>query len=465
MPETIGNRKVFTLLEVAGSIEKTLETRYTSSFWVKAEMLRLNHYPRSGHCYPDLVEKSEGNIVAQIRANLWSTTYREINRTFTEITKEPLKDGINILFSARIGYHPVHGLALTILDIDPSYTLGDMEREKQETIKRLQTGEIFDRNKKLPFPLLPKRIAVISVETSKGFADFRNVIDGNPFGYRFFYMLFPSLLQGNNAVKELLEQFRKIKKVREHFDVVAIIRGGGGDVGLSCYDNYDLAKEIALFPLPVLTGIGHSTNETIAQMVAYKNNITPTDLAGFLIQQLHNFRVPLEERERKIMDFAQQLIKMEETTLKEKIRFFISVTRSRTGKTSSELDVLGREIHHQSRIFMNHHKEWLAQLSGQLAEQATTAMFNTFGNLTQKEILFDIHLKNLIDKKKNTLGELEKQVQILDPVRVLKRGFSITRLNGRALSDPAKARKGDLLITELQNGEIKSTVESTKKSK
>ncbi|MBE9492523.1 MAG: exodeoxyribonuclease VII large subunit, partial [Bacteroidetes bacterium] len=282
MPENINNKQVFSLLEVTQSIERTISNRYTNSIWVKAELLKLNHYPKSGHCYPDLVEKSGGAVVAQIRANLWKDDYQQINKIFLETTKEPLKDGINILFNARIKYHPVHGLALQILDIDPNYTLGDMVREKLETIRKLKEEKIFDRNKSLKFPLLPKRIAVISVETSKGYSDFRNKIDKNPFGYRFFYMLFPSLLQGDKAVNDMLKQLARIRKVKDHFDVVAIIRGGGGDVGLNCYDNYNLAKEIALFPLPVLTGIGHSTNETVVQMVAYKNNITPTDVAGYL---------------------------------------------------------------------------------------------------------------------------------------------------------------------------------------
>lgn len=259
MPETVNNKKIFSLLEVTSSIQKTLSARYTSSFWVKAEMNKLNFYKQSGHCYPDLVEKQDGKVIAQIRSNLWKDDYMKINNTFLEVLKEPLKDGIKILFLAKVSFDPVHGLALRIIDIDPGYTLGDLEKEKQETIKKLQDEGIFNRNKSLKLPLLPQRIAIISVETSKGYGDFMKVIDGNPWNYKFFCFLFPSLLQGEKAVEGIINQLTRIKKVINHFDAVAIIRGGGGDIGLSCYNNYQLSKEFALFPIPVITGIGHST--------------------------------------------------------------------------------------------------------------------------------------------------------------------------------------------------------------
>src|SRR5690606_34833838 len=192
-------------------------------------------------------------------------------------------------------YDPVHGISLRILDVDAGFTLGDLEREKQETIAKLKEEGIYHQNKQLPFPLLPARIAIISVETSKGYADFLKIMDHNDYGYRFFHFLFPSLLQGERAVEAMLAQLRRIRKVQKHFDVVAIIRGGGGEVGLSCYNDYRLAKAIATFPLPVLTGIGHATNETVAEMVAYTNGITPTKIAEYLIRVFNDFSFPLEK--------------------------------------------------------------------------------------------------------------------------------------------------------------------------
>src|SRR5690625_3419586 len=179
MAEDIKGRKMFTLLDVNRSIQRTLNKRYGSAFWVRAEMIRLNHYPHSGHCYPDLVEKKAGKVVAQIRSILWRTDFNRINKHFKETLKEPLKDGIKILFLAKIIFNPRHGLSLQIYDIDPSFTLGDMEQERQKTIEQLKKKKLFDKNRSLPLAILPDRIAIISVETSKGYADFRKVIDHN----------------------------------------------------------------------------------------------------------------------------------------------------------------------------------------------------------------------------------------------------------------------------------------------
>ena len=176
MADLFNNKPVFTLLQVTTSIQKTLAERYTSTFWVKAEMNKLNHYSHSGHSYPELLEKKEGKVLAQMKANLWATDYHRVNKKFLDVLKEPLKDGIKILFEASISFDPVYGLALRIHDIDPSYTLGDLEKEKALTLQRLVSEQLINRNKLLQLPLLPKRIAIISVDTSKGYADFIKVL-------------------------------------------------------------------------------------------------------------------------------------------------------------------------------------------------------------------------------------------------------------------------------------------------
>src|SRR5688500_13240657 len=241
MAEISDGKKIFTLGEVTASIQKTLAQRYTTSFWVKAEMNKLNYYPHSGHCYPDLVEKKDGKVIAQLRSTLWKDDYFRINNNFLKVLKAPLKDGIKMLFSARITFDPAHGLALRIIDIDPVFSLGELEREKQESIDRLKQEGVFDLNRSLSMPALPQRIAVISVQTSKGYADFLKVIDANEYRFKFFHVLFPSLLQGDKAVDSILWQLMRIRKVLHHFDVVAIVRGGGGEVGLASFNDVELA--------------------------------------------------------------------------------------------------------------------------------------------------------------------------------------------------------------------------------
>ena len=267
MPETFEYRnktqKYYSLGELTGSIRKVIAKAYTSAYWVKTEIAKLNFYPYSGHCYPDLVEKQNNKVVAQIRSTIWSGTFDAITKKFRQATGENLSEGMTVLFLVRVVYHEQHGLSLNILDVEPSFTLGEMAREKQQAIQRLKKEGLFDLNKQLAFPLLPKNIAVISVETSKGYHDFLNILQNNRYGYHFEQTLFPALLQGEGAVKSIVQQLKAIAHYTGRFDVVVIIRGGGGDVGLSAYNNYTLAKEVAGFPLPVITGIGHATNETV----------------------------------------------------------------------------------------------------------------------------------------------------------------------------------------------------------
>ncbi|MGJ1316412.1 exodeoxyribonuclease VII large subunit, partial [Sphingobacterium multivorum] len=294
MPELIQDKTIFSLLEVSRSIQKTLAERYKSLYWIKAEMNKLNHYTHSGHCYPELVEKQDGKIVAEIRSILWKADYNRINNNFLKAAQEPLREGITMLFQASISYDPMYGLSLRIVDIDPTFTLGELEKEKLDSIRKLKAEGIYESNKLLDFPVVPKRLAIISVETSKGLSDFYKIINQNPWGYRIESTLFPALLQGDKSVPSIINQLAIIAEKIDRYDVVAIIRGGGGEVGLSSYNNYLLARAIAIFPIPVLTGIGHSTNYTVSEMVAYKNAITPSELADFLIQKFHNFAIPVD---------------------------------------------------------------------------------------------------------------------------------------------------------------------------
>lgn len=509
MSEIINDRQVFSLLEVTRSIQKTLSSRYKSSFWVKAEMIKLNFYTQSGHAYPDLVEKKDGKVMAQIRSTLWSSRFAEINKLFLRITKEPLKDGINIMFRAQISYHPVHGLSLNIVDIDPSFTLGDLEREKQETIRKLKREGVFEANKKLALPMLPQRIAIISVETSKGYADFINVIDSNIWGYKFFHMLFPSLLQGDQAVASIMGQLERIKKVTLHFDIVAIIRGGGGDLGLSCYNDYSLSKEIALFPLPFITGIGHSTNETVVEMISHTNNITPTKLAEFIIQKFHNFSVPVKENERIVSESAIRMLSDKKKSLNETSKYFQSVIQGLVLQNKANLNSLNHNLIRQTEQKLNQLKERLLLKSNMLVTRARkwvqaekdlfqatlTEMERSTRYVTQKaklsisglgntikigpnnlirskqdKIQNELRILNtgiyrIVNQSNSKLDEKEKQVNLLDPVNVLERGYSITYLNGKALHQSTEVKQGDLLETKLFNGKLESIVRTTNLTK
>ncbi len=460
MSEIANDRKVFTLLEVSKSVQKTISERYKSTFWVKAEMNKLNHYSHSGHCYPELIEKKDGKIIAQIRSNLWRDDYQNINNNFLKTLKEPLKDGIKILFLARLGFDPVYGISLQILDIDPSYTLGDLQKEKQNTIIQLQSEAIFSLNKTRELPLLPQRIAVISVATSKGFVDFAQVLDHNPWGYKFFHYLFPSILQGEKAVIGIISQLKRIERVCEHFDVVAIIRGGGGDVGLSCYNNYELSKAVALFPIPVITGIGHATNETVCEMVSYQNAITPTKIAEFLIQKFHNFSVPLQKARDLIIDKSSRLISDEKTKLQSEVKLFRSVSETILQRNQNAIDQSTMVLVQQSQFMIKSNLTLMNGFNEQISKLSLLQIRQ--GAILLKRWQDSLYIQSKLRAKQEVLQlqNLEKNLKNLDPINILKRGFSITRINGKAVTDIAQVERGQEIETQVYQGKITSTIKN-----
>ena len=442
MSEVINDKKVFSLLEVTLSIKKTIQERYQRSFWVKAEMNKLNHYSYSGHCYPELVEKIDGKVVAQMKTNLWKDDYLRINSNFLSTLKEPLKDGINILFNATVNFDPVHGLGLRIIDIDPVFSLGELEREKLETIDKLRKEGVFHSNKDLSMPLLPQRVAVISVETSKGYADFLKIISNNSWGYRFFCFLFPALLQGDRSVDSILYQLRRIRRVKHHFDIVAIVRGGGGDVGLSSYNHYSLAKEICQFPIPVLTGIGHSTNETVAEMVAFKNAITPTELADFLIQAFHNFSVPVQQMRETLVSTTTGILADEKAELLGSARYFKSVTKQLLIHNRHEVNSYARSASQHLTYYFQKKKQLGLEVLNRLKKSTIT----------------------LQRTRTVELSNIEKSVNLMDPINILKRGFTITLKDGRAITSLADIKPGDTTTTITADGTITSSVVNTKRN-
>lgn len=463
--EEINGRKVFSLFEVGRSIQKTIAERYGSAYWIKAEMNKLNHYSHSGHCYPELVEKKDGKIIAQMRCNLWKDDYIKINATFQRVLNEPLKNGIKILFLGTISYHPEHGFSLRILDIDPHFTLGDLEREKQETIQRLRSEGLYGLNKTQHLSVLPQRLAIISVETSKGYADFLKILDGaqHVHGYRFFTMLFPAILQGERAVEAIARQLENIRRVIHHFDVVAIVRGGGGDIGLSCYNHYDLAKAIAQFPIPVITGIGHATNETVAEMISFENAITPSKLAEFLIQQFHNFAVPVHDAQEKIIDRATRLIAEEKSGLRSEVRLFQSASKNHLDNCNSEVQRASQALVHQLQFRLRDERSSVANLSWELTRHTGRFFNSERQQLTQFATGMKKDLRSNLKHASLLLENAEKNLSNLNPKNVLKRGYSITRLNGKSVRSSEEVKKGAVVDTILFEGSMQSIVQSTTK--
>lgn len=465
MPETNSERTIFSLLDVMKSIQRMVLNNYTSAYWIKAEMNKLNYYSHSGHCYPELVEKQGGKVIAQVRSTLWKEDYRRINLLFLNTVKEPLKDGIKILFCARVGFDPVYGFTLNIVDIDPSYSLGDLEKEKAETIKQLQTAGLFNANKLRTMPLLPKRVAIISVETSKGYSDFMNILKNNSWGYAFFTMLFPALLQGEKAVESIVSQLEHIEKVKSHFDVVAIVRGGGGDVGLSCYNHIILATAIVHFPLPVITGIGHSTNETVAEMISFKNAITPTELADFLLQKFHNFSVPVNEAQQSIIRNSKNVLNLHNMRFDKTVTQFRADTRNYIASNNYQINNKIQRIQQQSLFVLHRNQELQEQTILLLSKSTANQLQFRKQTVSDKTEQLSKQSQNQLNNQTNSLQNLTQLVNILNPQNVLKRGFSITMVNGKSVKSINNIKNGETITTQLADGTIESNIISTAKNR
>ncbi len=456
--------KYYSLSQVLKSVSSVIANAYKSPYWIKADMIKLNYYPKSGHCYPDLVEKSEGKIKAQMRATMWSGNYEKANAKFVNTTGKELSDGMNILFLAQVKFDAVYGFSLNILDIDADYELGILAKAKKECIIKLKDKGVFYNNKKLKLPQLPQRIAIISDETSKGYHDFISIVDNNSRGYKFFYMLFPSLLQGDAAVRTMLNQLSVIKKLIHHFDLVAIIRGGGGDVGMDCYNNYELASEVANFPIPVISGIGHSTNETVVEMVAHLNPITPTDLAYLLQQKFDNNAVAIDDYQSVIENYTSDY-------LNEKINIvngFASVVINKSKELFNEQNNILQQ-HKQTAVFasktiisLNKNRIHKFSSESRLTMQKRLSV-EEFRIANSTKSLYSIS-KNLIINQKQKIGFIEDKIELVKPDNILKRGYSYNTVNGKIVTDIDDLNVGDKLITVNYEGNIESKITKIKKN-
>jgi len=461
MPEIIAGKKTHTLLDLAESIQRMFTAHFTRTYWVKAEINKLNHYSQSGHCYPELLQKENGKVVVEFKSVLWKSDYERINRLFLDQIKEPLKDGIKVLCEVSVSYTPQHGLSLHIEDIDISYTLGDIEAEKKATIERLKREGIFNRNKEKTHALLPKRIAIISVESSKGFADFQEIIDAQKKRFGIFRMLFPALLQGDKAIDSLLDSLKRIRLVAHQFDAVAIIRGGGGDVGLSCFNNYLLAHAIAHFPIPVYTGIGHSTNETVCEMVSYYNGITPTKVAQQFLDQFEAFEQGVFNAQRQITGRTREILNTQQRELHLHTRIIQQATIGNLAYHRQKLNFASGELAKTSnRLFTSHYSELQIRIHRMTSasNQQVSASNTCIEQFSRQLKLSTTHL---LSKAESSLHHLERMVSISDPKNMLRKGYSISTLNGQPLKDVSQLKSGDRVTTVLANGSFASEVQTT----
>lgn len=427
------------LFELNKLIGEVLAKNMEPSYWVIAEIGEIRH-THKGHCYLELVEK-EGNVIkAKNRATIWSYTYRNLGTWFEGITGQSLKAGMKILFNATLQYHEVYGFSLNIRDIDAQYTLGERAAKRQEIIQKLEEDGVFEMNKELELPTVPQRIAVISSKTAAGFGDFMDQLRANEQGYVFDVQLFHSTMQGDQAETSIISSMLRVFEQIEEFDLLVIIRGGGASLDLDCFDSYELGMHIAQFPIPVITGIGHERDETIADLVAHTKLKTPTAVSEFILSGVSMFELQLDEKFSLLANTLTEAIGAELSNLDQLSNRFQRTSQQLLNSQNLNLTGLIQHLrfNHQNRIKAHEQK-----LDG-------------FKESVSRQPL------KIIDHQHEALKHLQKELEIIDPANVFKRGYSVTLINGINVHKIEKFDQGAKLTTITDKLELQSELLSTK---
>lgn len=448
-----------TLQQLNQNIKEGLKQSFPGAYWVVAEISEIRTV-NSGHCYLELIEKDETSdqINAKARATIWAYTYRLLKPYFETSTRQSLTAGLKILVKVSIEFQEVYGFSLNIKDIDPTFTLGDIARRKMEVIQQLTDEGVMDMNKEIELASVPQKLAIISSPTAAGYEDFIKQLDNNSSGFKVYHKLFPAIMQGDEAENSIISALERIYEYEDLFDAVILIRGGGSTADLMCFDNYMLAMNIAQFPLPVLTGIGHERDESVADMVAHTRLKTPTAVAEFIIDQITQFNDYLLDLQEQFTQEIMQMINNESHRLEIAAhRFQPVVTKILANKSrfpaeaAQRLDYSIKNYFDKQEIFFSHVKESVRYLT---KKQVRTGLQKQQFMASQLKLEVNSFLRN----KTLQLYLSQRTAQLSDPQNILERGYSITTIGESVIKDLKNINIGDEICTQTKKGKIISRV-------
>lgn len=407
--------EALSLYDLNALVRRSLEQCLPDEYWVQAELsdVRTNS---TGHCYLEFIQKDprSNNLIAKARGTIWANVYRLLKPYFEESMGQAFVSGIKVLVQVTVSFHELYGYSLTVQDIDPTYTLGDMARRRREILKQLEEEGVLTLNKELEMPVLPQRIAVVSSPTAAGYGDFCHQLKNNSRGFFFHTELFPALMQGDRVEESVLSALDAILNRQEDFDAVVIIRGGGATSDLSGFDTYLLAAACAQFPLPIITGIGHERDDTVLDSVAHTRVKTPTAAAEYLIN---------------CMDLA-----------------------------ADELEVLISQLHEsvRSRLTEEHRKliSYRNRIPSAVVRRVSDAKLALL--TTRKDI--SLAVQTLLSRQRHRLELLQQRLADASPEKMLARGYSITLKDGKVVKNGDVLQLNDEIVTRLYQGEIVSIV-------
>lgn len=437
-----------TLLELNTMVQSVIEQTMRREYWVEAELTEANE--RRGHLYLDLIQKGTGRNaatpIARASARCWASTWSVVRNHFERVTGQQLAAGMKVLLKVYPQFHPAYGFSWIVTDIDPTFTLGDMARRRMEIIQQLKDEGVFDLQKELQLPMFCQRIAVISSETAAGYGDFCNQLTNNDYGFKFHAELFPAIMQGEqvessviNALNRIYERISSPPGGNEggsSFDCVVIIRGGGATVDMSGFDTLDLAENVANFPIPIITGIGHDRDECILDMVSHTRVKTPTAAAAFLIDHLAEVYDELTELTDRMGHAVRRRLETERVRLaglSTRMPMLFSLVKT---KETSRLERLMQRCETAANRTIEHEQHRQAMLNQRIAPA----------------------IQRLLDARRHRLEILSQRTASLDPKLVLRRGYSMTLSGGKVVTSADQLMDGEMIETLLANGQIISKV-------
>lgn len=429
--------KAMSLLELNALVGEVIDQAFTRSYWVEAELSEIRE--RGGHCYMSLVEKDKGRNtpVAQAQARCWRNRWLMMRPYFERITGQQLHAGMKVMLQVHPQFHVLYGFSWIVDDINPEFSLGDMMRHRQEILRQLKAEGVIDLNKQVLLPRFAQRIAVVSSATAAGFGDFQNQLEHNEWGLKFTIRLFPATMQGEQVEQSVIEALNEIYRQMDQFDAVVITRGGGAVADLSGFDSLLLAENVANFPLPIITGIGHERDESVIDFVSHTRVKTPTAAAAFLIDHLATVYDEICTTQERIARYIDQRMRTEAqrlSTLSTAITSLFSLTKVRQ---EARITALGDRLSHAvtQRLCEEQHKMDL--LATRLQSPITQRLL----------------------REHHQLDILAEKVRSLDPHLLLQRGYSMTLHEGKIVKDAALLHPGDHIETLLAKGKVCSMVE------
>ncbi len=410
----------FSLSELNRRVRNAIREQLPETYWMRAETSDVRRN-QNGHCYLEFIEKDAAtqSIVAKARGVIWSNHFQLLSAYFETETGQPFTSGLNVLVRVSVEFHELYGYSLTVVDIDPSFTVGEIARNRQLVLRRLEEEGVLTLNRELELTELANRIAVISSPTAAGYEDFRDQLSKNTAGFVFYTKLFPAVMQGDRSESSIIAALESVYQHCHLFDAVAIIRGGGATSDLSCFDSYAVATNVAQFPLPVVSGIGHERDVTVLDHVAHTRAKTPTAVAEFFISHLTQTASELADFQGRIIAESEAVMLAEQ----------------------SALLALSKEVVHQSAL---------------LLQRETAGVERTTATMTHA-------LQQLLVQQLHYVESKQQYIRMVSPEHILRRGYTLTTRNGRIITSLEDLSVDDTIETRFIDGVSTSVVTGLRK--